>query len=297
MFKLLRDSLFRPKKIIAYRAKPGWFVFLYVLILSIIVAFCSSYKSLFYTKLTYAERIEITYEFNGTDAIISDYVYSSSKNHVITLGDTTILFTPNEDKLSYFLEDNIADFVVMGDGLYNLIVVGTRFSILRIGKLSELSESFKNVNLSTVDSNDDFFKGLDEVISLFRPLMFALDMGTALIINIFGWLFIALLSYWFANLFYGAKFFMMRGQLYKMLIFATTSYNIATAFVYIANISGFLQFGLIALSLIPLMAFERELLIRIRLFQLSKGMIKDEELAKKLQEMNEDKENEEKDGE
>ena len=48
------------------------------------------------------------------------------------------------------------------------------------------------------------------------------------------------------------------------------------------------------------MAFEREILMRIRLFQLSKGMIKDEELAKKLQEMNEEKDNndnEEKDGE
>ena len=85
-----------------------------------------------------------------------------------------------------------------------------------------------------------------------------------------------------------------------MLIFATTSYNIATAFVYIVGLTGVLLFVLIAASLIPLTVFERELLVRIRLFQLSKGMIKDEELAKRLQEMSDDKdnnENEEKDGE
>jgi hypothetical protein len=43
------------------------------------------------------------------------------------------------------------------------------------------------------------------------------------------------------------------------------------------------------------MSFEREILLRIRLFQLSKGMIKDEELAKKLQELN-DKNKDDKDG-
>ena len=300
MFKLFRDSLFKPKRIIAYRAKPVWFVLLYVLFLSLIVAFCASYKSLFYSKTTYADKLEIAYEFSGTDAKIDDYTYSSSKNHVIVLDNTVVLFTPNEEKLKYFLEDNIADFVVMGDSLYNLIAVGARYSVLKVGKLSDLSESFKDVNLSTLDPSSDFFNGLDEAIKFFRPIMFTLDMFTAFMLNVVGWLFIALLSYWFANLFYGAKFFMKKGQLYKMLIFATTSYNIATAFIYVINLTGFLQFGLIALSLIPLMAFEREILMRIRLFQLSKGMIKDEELAKKLQEMNEEKDNndnEEKDGE
>lgn len=297
MLKLFRDSLFRPKKIIAYRAKPGWFVFLYIFIFSILVAFCASYRTLFYSKTTYGERIEIAYEFSGSDATINDYTYSSSKNHVIILDNTIVLFTPNEDKLNYYLQDNTADFVVSGDSLYHLVVIGARYSIMRICKLSDLSESFKNVNLSTLDTSSDFFSGLDQIISFFRPLMFSFDMIVAFVFNITGWLFIALLSYWFANLFYGAKFYMKKGQLYKMLIFATTSYNIATAFIYVANITGILQFGLIALSLIPLMAFEREILLRIRLFQLSKGMIKDEELAKKLQEMNEDKENKEKDGE
>lgn len=300
MFKLFRDSLFRPKKIIAYRAKPVWFVFLYILILSLVVAFCASYRSLFYSKTTYSERIEIVYEFSGTDAKIDDYSYSASKNHSITLGYTDILFTPNEDKLNSFLQDETTEFVVMGDSLYHLVVIGARYSIIRIAKLSELSEYFKDVDLSTIDSNSEVFKGLDEVINFFRPIIFGLDMFVGFGFNLLGWLFIALLSYWFANLFYGAKFFMKRGQLYKMLIFATTSYNLATAFIYVVGLSGFLQFVLIVVSLIPLMAFEREILMRIRLFQLSKGMIKDEDLAKKLQEMSEDKDNdedEEKDGE
>ena len=297
MFKLFRDSLFRPKKIIAYRDKPGWFVLFYVLIISLVVAFCASYEPLFYSKTTYSEKIEIAYEFNETDAKIVNFVYSSTNNHVITLGNTTILFAPNEQKLNYFLEDNIADFVVMGDSIYSLIVVGTRYSIIKIGKLSGLSEWFKFVDLPYLNPNSEFFNGLDESIKLFRPVIFALDMITAYTLNLFGWLFIALLSYWFANLFYGAKYYMQRWQLYKMLVFATTSYNIATGFIYVVGLSGFFQFALIAVSLIPLMAFEREILVRIRLFQLSKGMIKDEELAKKLQEMNEDKENEEKDGE
>lgn len=300
MFKLFRDSIFRPKKIIAYRAKPVWFVILYVLILSLIVAFCASYRSLFYSKTTYSEKIEIIYEFSGTDARIDDYRYTSSKNHLITLDYTTILFTPSEEKLKDFLEENTAEFVVYGDSLYHLVVIGARYSIIKISKISELSESFRYVELSTMDTSSEFFNGLDQMITLFRPVLFTLDTLVGFFLNLTGWLFIALLSYWFANLFYGAKFYMKKGQLYKMLIFATTSYNIATAFVYVVGLTGVLLFVLIAASLIPLTVFERELLVRIRLFQLSKGMIKDEELAKRLQEMSEDKdnnENEEKDGE
>ena len=295
MFKLFRDSLFRPKRIIAYRAKKGWFVFLYVLLITIIVGFCASYRALFYTKTTYSEKIQIVYEFNGSDARFSEYNYVSTRNHTITLGEYTILFSPNENKLEYYLNNYYADYVVYGDTLYRPVLIGNGYSLLKISKLKEYSELFMNIDLSTITIESEFFDALDEFTKINRPILFTYYYLAFSTMNLVGWFMIVLLSYWFANAFYGAKNYMKKGQLFKMLIFATTSYNLATALLYIVDVTGILRFILIAISLIPLMAFEREILLRIRLFQLSKGMIKDEELAKKLQEMN-DKNKEDKDG-
>ena len=295
MFKLLRDSIFRPKRIIAYRAKKPWFVILYVLIVSLIVGFSASYKTLFYSKTSYAEKIEIAYEFNGSDAKFNEYNYVSSKNHTITLGDDVILFTPSEAKLEYYLSSSYTDYIVFGDTFYRPVLMGNSYILLKIAKLKDYSELFRNVDLSSITTDSEFFNAIDALIKTNRPIVFMFYFALYLIINLFGWLMITLLSYWFANLFYGAKNYMKKGQLFKMLLFATTSYNIVTAFLYITDFGGIIRFILIAASLIPLMSFEREILLRIRLFQLSKGMIKDEELAKKLQELN-DKNKDDKDG-
>ena len=295
MFKLLRDSIFRPKRIIAYRAKKLWFVILYVLIVSLIVGFSASYKTLFYSKTSYAEKIEIAYEFNGSDAKFNEYNYISSKNHTITLGDDVILFTPSEAKLEYYLSSSYTDYIVFGDAFYRPVLMGNSYILLKIAKLKDYSELFRNADLSSITIDSEFFNAIDALIKTNRPIVFTFYFVLYLIINLFGWLMITLLSYWFANLFYGAKNYMKKGQLFKMLLFATTSYNIVTAFLYIIDFGGFFRFILIAASLIPLMSFEREILLRIRLFQLSKGMIKDEELAKKLQELN-DKNKDDKDG-
>jgi len=173
--------------------------------------------------------------------------------------------------------------------------MGNSYILLKIAKLKDYSELFRNVDLSSITTDSEFFNAIDALIKTNRPIVFMFYFALYLIINLFGWLMIALLSYWFANLFYGAKNYMKKGQLFKMLLFATTSYNIVTAFLYITDFGGIIRFILIAASLIPLMSFEREILLRIRLFQLSKGMIKDEELAKKLQELN-DKNKDDKDG-
>ena len=295
MFKLLRDSIFRPKRIIAYRAKKLWFVILYVLIVSLIVGFSASYKTLFYSKTSYAEKIEIAYEFNGSDAKFNEYNYISSKNHTITLGDDVILFTPSEAKLEYYLSSSYTDYIVFGDAFYRPVLMGNSYILLKIAKLKDYSELFRNADLSSITIDSEFFNAIDALIKTNRPIVFTFYFVLYLIINLFGWLMITLLSYWFANLFYGAKNYMKKGQLFKMLLFATTSYNIVTAFLYIIDFGGIFRFILIAASLIPLMSFEREILLRIRLFQLSKGMIKDEELAKKLQELN-DKNKDDKDG-
>ena len=188
----------------------------------------------------------------------------------------------------------------MGDSFYSIQVFGDRYTIRKVNKLSYYSELFKNVDLSNLNENSEFFSALNAMIKKNKLPFFLRDALVAMAIEFATWIVIALTSYWFANIFFGAKNYMKKGQLFKMLIFATTAYNVAFNFIIVLGLTGFIQFVLVGVSLIPLTIFEREILMRIRLFQLSKGMIKDEDLANKLQELNDrlnNKDNENKDGE
>ena len=118
MFKLFRDSIFSPRKIIFYRAKPAWFTLLYVLILFIITFFALNLKTLTSNKINYGERLRIVQVFRNTDAKITDYSYVSNKSYMIDTGEFSLVLSPSEYLAEIAISNYAPDYIVVGNNVY-----------------------------------------------------------------------------------------------------------------------------------------------------------------------------------
>ena len=286
MFKLLRDSIFRPKNIIAYRAKPFWFSLLYFLMILVFGLLLTSIKPFTQTKLTYEDRLLMTQALHESKGKIEDNKYVSNKSVSFNAMGFDIAFSPDAKSFEEFLEISSPDFVVIGEKIYSLTYISTRAIITHIDELKNF-EGINGLDFSTVTTDTE---ALNNFITKFtnkyrwnHVLRYAgVNAGSIILI----WFGITLISFLFMLILYQANQFMKVGQLFKMLFYSATSVALYEIFTLILGISSIYIFILGLFALIPVFALERQIKLRIRLYQMSKGLIKDEDLMKKLQELN-----------
>ena len=75
---------------------------------------------------------------------------------------------------------------------------------------------------------------------------------------------------------------MKKSQLYKMLLYSSTLYVLVYDVLNMFNIGGFLGLILFFISIVPIYILDREISRRIIFYQISKGIIKDEDLMEKF---------------
>lgn len=298
MFSLFRDSIFYPKKIIYYRNKKGWFVFLYMLVLALLYSFCAIATSIPYKGLDYSDKAEVIDGFKGSDAYISDSIFYSSSNLYVEFDGVLFGFAKSgTQSVDDFLGSTTksVDYVIIGSDVYGVATNLTKISykVTTISELSQMvsnSDSIANINLANLDEDSGFFTSVNEIIAKEKPSYLTQTFFIALAVGFASILFFALITYLFVILVFKAQQYMKKAQLFKMLVFASTAIMLALSINVCVNLSYF-SYLLLLVSLIPMYILEREILMRIRLFQISKGIITDPNLIEKIKEAQEKQEN------
>ncbi|MCR5741104.1 MAG: hypothetical protein K6G38_01400 [Gammaproteobacteria bacterium] len=279
--------MFRPKRIIAYRAKPVWFTILYVALILLVCSFAFVLRSVTFNKMSYQDRLNTVQVLHNKNASFSDYKFSASKNIVFNAGEYEILLTPSKDLLNKYLEEGNPDYLIYDGGIYIPLFIANRVILIGCGSLSDYSTFFSNADLGDLDVESEFFTGLENIINKnklkFSMIVLVLDAGSLLL----SWMVIVLISFFFQVVFFQAGRFMKKSQLFKMLLFSTTAYTIGYTITTLLNLNGLLSLLIFAVSLYPLFSLEREIMMRIRIYQFSKGLIQDEELREKIRKLNE----------
>lgn len=282
MFKLFRDSIFAPKKIIMYRSKPWWFILLFILILVVIGGASSVLSGVSYSSPTIAEKLDTIESFKNTDAKITNYNFSSSSNKTLKYGTTSVGFVSNKDNLKEYLSSSSPDYVVVGDSLYYVAYTYFTYSTIIVSKLSDLSTHLESVDLSNLIISSDFFQGVEETIKKYKmPYLFSVGLMTV-IDQVLTILSVALICFVLSILFYQAQKYIKKGQLFKMYIFASTLLLIIEDLMMLLGISSDYSFIASLIGFIPYYLLQREFYLRIRLFELTKQAASSDEAASLL---------------
>jgi len=282
MFNLLRDSIFRPKRIIQYRNKPLWFVILFLLILGLINAFSVIAPSFSYKAFTYNQKIEVVNAFKDSDAYIVNGVYHSSTNLTVGFGDYVFGFVKDDGSVDDFVSSTGPDFIVSGNQIY--IVAGGLgiYKANKLLKITDLSSDFLNVDLSSLTVDSAFFKGVNDTISTYKPQALGLYFGFYFADGIFNTLFYALFAFLLVILFFQAQKYMKKTQLFKMMIFSSTAITLVQAFINILGINSIFIYLLFIIGFIPLYILEKEIFIRIRMYQITKGLVQEDDFMRRI---------------
>ncbi len=280
MFKLFRDSIFNPKNIIHYRAKRIGFVLLYMLIISLFLGFSRIVGPLKYQGLNYNDKLKISRTFKDTDARIADGIFISSNTYIIELSDVNVAFIKTGGAISE-LSGNAVNIIILGDKIYYVVGV-VNASAVELSTISELSGDLQNVNLYNINENSEFFTSINNVLLSFKPLFIGTYFVIGMINAIIEMLMYALITYLFMAVFYRVGDYMKKGQLFKMLIFATTAVIIAETLISLLSIGGALSFIMILASLIPLIVLEREIMKRIRMKILGESLMNNSSIIDKV---------------
>ena len=281
MFKLFRDSIFNPKNIIHYRAKKGGFVFLYMLILSLLLGFANIAPSINYKGLDYDQKVKISKAFKDTDARIEDGIFLSSTTIVLNVDNITIGFLSSYSDISEF-GNNMPQYVVMYD---KICIVTLSSNTNTITTISELSSDLRYVELYNLNEESEFFNIINDIVLSFKPFYLTILFIYGMISAFVDMLIYAAITYLFMTAIYRVGNYMKKGQLFKMLIFATTSVVIAEAILSLFNITGLFSFIIILASLVPLVLLEREIMKRIRMKILGEQMLNNQNIVDKVNDL------------
>lgn len=275
MFNVIRDSIFKPREIIKYRTKPWWFVLIYVVIFSLVSGFSIIVPSLTYSGLSYTQKQEVVQSFSELDSasIDNNGVYHGSSNVIVSFGQISFGFVSEAGEISdFYTSSTVPTYVVAGDSVYTLLVSSIYQNSILIGKLTDLSPRFNNVNLKTITTDSEIFIGIDEVISEYKPSVLT---GTFFIGFFEGAIYMlgyALFAFLLVILFFHGHKYMKKSQLYKMMLFGSTAMVLVQSVINMLNISSMWIYLLLIIGFIPLYIIQRELFVRIRMFQLAKDM-------------------------
>ncbi len=281
MLKLIRDSIFKPKNIIYYRAKKPWFVILYVLLLSILLGLAYFSKPISQRKLTVSEKITIVDAFSNTDAKIQNGAYTSTKNVEVIIKGYVFKFYKSVDDMNS--DKDYVDISICGDSIYYCLSTFQNTKAFRkISTITEVNEKFKNVELNHLSVNSSIFVELSNIVEKYMTSTSVLLFFNGFVYGITTMLFFALVVYLFMIAFIKAGNYMKKSQLYKMLVFATTSLILVNIINTLFPLPTIIYFVLLFLGFIPLYILEREILLRIRMKIIGDGIIKSKSFMDKL---------------
>ena len=280
MFKLLRDSIFNPKNIIAYRAKKVGFTLLYMIFLALIMGLSTCASSFSYKELGYTEKMELMSGFNNSNAKITDGVYKSDNTFTVKISRVNLTFVKDKDSIKDVKEED--KFVVLGDGLYLLIASYPTNQLYKLDDLTNLSQEFNTINLVNLTEDSVFFTELNKVVLVYRNYVIAGLFMTGFFQAFVFMLGYALLTYFFMVVFFRIGDFMKKGQLFKMLIYASTSVILMESLMILFNVNAVYSWLLILISFIPLYLLEREIIKRIKMKIIGSSFSNDQGLINKI---------------
>lgn len=292
MFKLLRDSIFAPKKIIHYRAKSGWFTFFYIFLVSIIMGVVLMVGPLSYDGLSYLDRKDIIKAFKNTDAKIESGVFISSDEIEIIVNDISVGFYSTE---SYLLNvPNPPTFAVLNDKIYFVRATRSLNQVIEFVSIKSLPESIQNVDLYALTDDSIFFTEINNLIKEFKPWLVVGSFILGVIHGMFLMVLYAGISYLFISMMIRVGNFMKKGQLYKMFLYSSTAIVFAEGIMLLLGINGIVSLIFLFVAFIPSIVLEREIIKRIRIKMFGDGLMNNQSVVDKINKIisNQDKSDE-----
>ncbi|MBP5343090.1 DUF1189 family protein [bacterium] len=283
MFKLFRDSIFAPKNIIHYRAKSGWFTFFYVFLVTAFMGLVTMSRPLAYSSLSFLDKKEIVSKFENTDAEIQNGELITTDEIEIYLEKVTIGFYSSLEFLN--VVPSPTPIAVVQDKIYYVRESTFGRDLLEIVEIKDLSADFLNVNLHALDLDSPIFTAIDNLILKYKPYVVTISFIVGTISGAISMMAYALISYLFFSISLNTGKFMKKGQLFKMMTFASTSVVLMLALIRLFNLNGLLIFIFLLISFIPLSILEREIARRIRAKVLGEGLLGDKIVRDKINEM------------
>lgn len=278
MFAVIRDSIFRPRSLPKYRNKSGLFVFFYVLILSILFCLSGMVPYINNRGLDSLDKERIIETFSSSDAKITDSIFSSSESYMLSLQGQYFAFLADDENISTFLNktsENI-DYVIYKDSIYRILNAYTKF-VLKTDTIKELSsriehkDGMDNVILSSLTPDSDFLLAFNEMISEYNKFYFVEYTLNNFVTSLIIILVYPLIMYMFIMIFMKASRYMKKSQLYKLLIFSSTLILIVRAFLLMIHL-GYFELIFVLISFIPMFILQKDIVVRIRLAQISQYM-------------------------
>ncbi len=280
MYKIFRDSLFNPKKLINYRFRSGWNIALYLILLLLFGGLCSIIPLFSFKEISSVDKISFINSFENTDAYLSDYIYHSSQDITVKIEGYTVKFIDQAREIKESMLT--ADFYVYNGSLYAYAI----FKMDKILDLKDVSIHFENIFLSSINENSELFLGINELIKQYKPV-YIVSTFFMFIMGEFGLLMLlTVMSYLFCIGIYKMKYYIPKGQLFKILIISYTSTILAESLVALLPFKlGIFEYILMFMSLIPSLIVEREMLKKIRIYQYKNNLLSDPILKESIKEL------------
>ena len=277
MFKLIRDSIFNPKKLIAYRGKKFLFVFFYILIMTSLFSLAIIIEPLKSTGLGYKDKKALISNFKTSQSRIEDGKYMSSKTFYLDLDYYTICFVSSLEQIEDI--DLGADFYIKND---SVLVVENILNEKIQKKIASTNTIFKeDVDLTNIELENDIFNNIDDFLNSRKKHTTILFFIQGLFYAFSTMMVFSLISYVFMILSVRAQKYMKKKQLFKMIIFTNTSIIITLSLVELLNLPSFIEMIALFASLIPSYIFEREIMMRIRMYEFAQGITNSSEFMKR----------------
>jgi len=284
MFKLLRDSIFKPKNLISYRAKKWWFVLIYILIMTLLGSLANVVGPISYNGLTEAERLCITEntKYYSDNSYFKNGIYYGDEL-TIDVSDYRITFINKDASLSSVTE---SDIIVKGNEVYLMLSYTNNPYILECGKVDKYtSELNNNMMVNELDIDSPLFKGINEVHNKYKPLIITLNILVGMISSLILMMGFTLINYLYLAIAFRAKQFMKKGQLFKMLLFASTAVVLMDTMINALALPTIVYYFGMFIAFIPEIILEREIIRRIRIKLYGDKIINNEDVINKINEL------------
>jgi len=238
MFNIVTDSILHPDRLVNYRNRSGWFVFLYLLILAIFV----SAGSIVYSIKNRGE-INLTSEATGCTLVNGSLVCEGSSH------DNSVAFNAYDYSVYFFDEDGSVDLLDVDDADSLIVFQGQSMSIY-IGT-SMIMQTPAFAGMSGDDAFDYFMRTFVNSFSV-MIVVAAIITNTALL---------AVISLIAMIVFSRLIKYISFGKIYKLVVFASTPVALILVFNNLLSLPTILFIILMALAYRSIFLLQRELYI------------------------------------
>ncbi len=234
MYNVFKDSIISPKNLLNYRNKKGFFTFMYLIILTILVSIGGF---IYYLKMPNPQTLssEIDFcEYTDTGLSCQGNEYDPTKSYEI-YGFST-----------YFLDDQ--------DSISSIGTMPSQSIVFSNKSLTfyQGNQALSSIDLSPMLATSD----LSEIIVFIGKIMLTVFLTLTFIGNLVMLLVVALIS---TIPFLRLKKFIPFRKIYKLVIFAITPFAVLMTFYNLINFSQWIFFILMLVAYRSVFQLQREL--------------------------------------